>query len=182
VTALKTSRFCLRIPLEVGLSIKDDDFIPVLQGWIQREALSGRLIDVAFYGHIHAGPVVLLCGHEANLVIERNETGYSLLYQNKQGDGARPIGEKIAHGFETVRTAVGLLEGDPLLKGAVRAIKGRAGFLSNDRLAIPNMSEAFNAIRQELETGSTAYLGAGAKAVFVATDSRDRLTVNLISA
>lgn len=179
MTAFASRRFCLRVPLEVGSTVKDEDFIPVLQGWIQREALPGRLIDVAFYGHVHAGPVVLLCGHEANLAIERGERGYALLFQSKFVDEAAPMRARIARGFEFLKSAVDLLETDVALEGTVRGVKGAAEFSSNDRLVLPNTTAAFDAIRSDLESGASAFLGRGAKATAVATDPRERLTISL---
>jgi hypothetical protein len=182
MTASATTRFCLRVPIQVQTGVTDEDFIPVLQGWIQREALPWRLIDVAYYGHVSAGPVVLLCGHEANLAVERSEGGYSLEFQSKFGDDGKSMRERIARGFELVESALSLLEADSLLEGTVRAVKGRAEFISNDRLAFPNTPKAFEEIREELENGALAYLGAGVKAAVVAGDPRERLTVELTSA
>src|ERR1700689_2529357 len=59
-------------------------FVPIFQHWIQNQSVEGhRLIDVADYGHVVAGPGTVLVSSEANFYTDRGENRLGLLYSRK---------------------------------------------------------------------------------------------------
>ena len=60
-------------------------FSGVFQGWIQRKALDGQLIDVADYRHVFEGPSVVLIGHDGDYTIEKRDGRLGLLFTRKPG-------------------------------------------------------------------------------------------------
>lgn len=184
---IRTTRFLLSTFMDVSLPIKDEEFMPVLQGWIQRDAVPGGLVDVAFYGHVRPGPVVLLCGLEGNYEISRDGDRYAFHYQSKRDSADRSFEERVAEGAARLKMALDLLERDPLLGGWIRAKRAELEFSSNDRLELPNSSNAFDSIRVSLEKAAVAFLGgvnsgAASIATRVSNDPRARLTVKLTPA
>src|SRR5215467_12966631 len=58
-------------------------FMAVFNSWIQDQVSEELLIDVADYRHVHAGPGVVLIGHEANFSLDNAEDRLGLLYNRK---------------------------------------------------------------------------------------------------
>src|SRR5262245_13844954 len=78
------------------------EFIPVFQGWIQRQVIEDHLlVDIHNYSHIYRGPGILLVAHEGNFSIDTAEGRMGLLYYRKQPGG---------HPAQTALQACSLLE------------------------------------------------------------------------
>lgn len=128
-------RFDIKILVEKNDGLSPRDFIPVLQRWIQEHSLSGTLIDVADYTHMHRGPGVILIGHEANLSIDCMDGRMGLLYHRKQpmeGDFA----ERVRTAIEISLDACKKLEEE--FEGRLTFRTDRFLFIANDRLIAPS--------------------------------------------
>ncbi len=119
-----------------------DSLIPVLHGWIRRQALVGAtLIDVADYAHVPGGPGILLVADEANYAF--SERG--LEYQRKRplpGEGAAKIDAAISAAL----AAASLIESETALRLARSPIRVE----SNDRLLAPNDEVTFSFWKKSL--------------------------------
>ena len=60
-----------------------ESLIPMFHGWIQRQVFEELLLDVADYRHVHAGPGVILIGHEANYSVDNTDERWGVRYNRK---------------------------------------------------------------------------------------------------
>ncbi len=112
-------------------------FVPIFQRWIQNQSVEGhRLIDVADYGHVAAGPGTVLVGSEANFYADRGENRLGLLYSRKlplPGSFAERLRFVVA---ETLKAAA-KLESEPELAGKLKFKTDELLIRLNDRLNAP---------------------------------------------
>lgn len=139
-----------------------ETLIPVLHGWIRRQALPGTiLIDVADYAHVPGGPGILLVADEANYAF--SERG--LEYQRK-----RPLAEggsaKIDAAIDAAIAAADLIEAETSLRLVRKPIR----IESNDRLLAPNTDATFASWEKILAPRTITRL---------AGDPRGRFTVEI---
>ncbi len=108
------------------------------------------LVDVADYSHVHAGPITLLVGHEANYCIDNTDEKIGLLYTRKQPlDGG--MSDRFRRVFTAALRACQRLEQEPELKGKVEFRGGEVLLVANDRLHAPGTQETQNALKADLE-------------------------------
>jgi hypothetical protein len=113
------------------------DFVPIFHHWIQNQSVPGhRLIDVADYGHVAAGPGTVLVSSEANFYLDRGENRLGLLYSRKlpmEGSFADRLRAAIG---ETLKTAA-KLEQEPEVAGKLKFKTDELVIRLNDRLHAP---------------------------------------------
>ena len=139
--------------VNVKLLIQDPDealepLIPVFHGWIENRAADDeRLIDVADYSHVPAGPGVVLIGHEGNYSVDNTGNRLGVRYNRKAAlDGSNQ--DRLVQATRAALTACGRLEAEPRLGGKFRFNGQDIEIFINDRLVAPNNAatrEAFDA-------------------------------------
>jgi hypothetical protein len=113
------------------------EFIPIFHRWIQTHALDERLIDVADYSHVPAGPGILLVAQEGNYAFDETGDRRGLVYYAKRNlEGDFPA--RLARIFRRALQACRLLEGDAALAGRIRFLGNELEIFVNDRLLAPN--------------------------------------------
>ena len=65
-------------------AVKLEALVPVFHGWIQNKACEELLIDVADYRHVHAGPGVVLIGHQADYSVDNTDNRLAFVTTVKQ--------------------------------------------------------------------------------------------------
>lgn len=153
-------RFGIKCFFRDGATIPLPEFIPVLHRWIQTRALENLLIDVADYGHVHAGPGILLVAHEGNYGIDETGGRRGLVYYRK-----RPLDGEIATRLQNVckklLEACARLEQEPELQGRVQFLGNELQIFANDRLTAPNTEETLATLSPAIgELLAALYLGA----------------------
>jgi hypothetical protein len=145
------------------------DFIPVFQGWIQKQKIAGhQLIDVHDYSHVDNGPGILLVAHEGNFSLSQEGGRLGLFYYRKQPlEGT--LDANLKRVLEIALHACQLLEAEPKLDG-IKFDTKQILVLANDRLLAPNEP----ATADMLEPIIASALGQTELAP-LATDSRERL-------
>jgi hypothetical protein len=124
--------------------------IPVFHQWIRDGVCPEMLIDVADYGHVSAGPGVLLIAHEANYSLDNRENRLGLLYNRKATlDGT--FQTRLAQAHRTALEACNRLEQEAAFRGKLKFDRNTLEVSINDRLLAPNNSETWDALRPELE-------------------------------
>jgi hypothetical protein len=112
-------------------------FMPIFQHWIQNQSVEGhRLIDVADYGHVVAGPGTVLVSSEANFYTDRGENRLGLLYVRKlplSGSFSERLRAVVAETFK----AAAKLEKEPELSGKLKFKTDELLIRLNDRLLAP---------------------------------------------
>ena len=124
-------------------------FIPIFHSWIQ--ATRGDYHDVADYGHMQAGPGILLVAHEANISVDETGGRRGVLYNRKQ-PLAGSNQDKLRSVLRTALEACIKLQAEPSLQGRLGFSGSEALFLVNDRLLAPNTEETFQELRPDLES------------------------------
>ena len=138
-----------------------EPLIPIFHHWIQDQVCEELLIDVADYRHVHAGPGIVLIGHEANYSLDNADGRWGVRY-NRKAALAGSNHDRLVQAARASLTALRRLEEDPRLAGRIR-FQGQALELSvNDRLLAPNQA----ATRGSFEAELRAFL----KQVFGGTD------------
>ena len=102
-------KFDIKVFTKTWDGVDPEAFMGVFQRWIQQHTVSGVLIDVADYVHIHNGHGTVLVAHEYNLSMDYNDGKPGLLYRAKRPVYAT-MAARIEAGLRLVLEACGTLE------------------------------------------------------------------------
>lgn len=140
----------LKIFVKDPAAIHLADAIPVFHQWIRDSVCPEMLIDVADYGHVFAGPGVLLIGHEANYSLDDRENRLGLLYNRKaELDGT--FQTRLGQAYRAALAACDRLEQEAVFRGKLQFNREEMEVFVNDRLLAPNTDDTWQALRPELE-------------------------------
>ncbi|HZT31757.1 MAG TPA: hypothetical protein VFA33_17855 [Bryobacteraceae bacterium] len=154
------------------------DAIPVFHRWIQESVCEEILIDVADYGHVPAGPGVVLVGHEANYSLDQAFFRLGLLYNRKSARDGGPQ-DNLLQAFYSALVACRRLEEEPEFRGKLKFDAGRCEVILNDRLLAPNTEATWEALRPEFEKFFDGLYGAGAYQFCRLGEPRERFRVGV---
>ncbi|PYU35258.1 MAG: hypothetical protein DMG31_04285 [Acidobacteria bacterium] len=142
--------------VNVKLLVKDPDevsldpLIPVFHSWIEGQVLEELLLDVADYRHVHAGPGVILIGHEANYSVDNTEARLGVRYNRKAVlEGSNQ--DRLRHAMRAALNACQRLEMEPSLEGTLQFGGQEMEFFVNDRLLAPNCDTTREEVHSEFE-------------------------------
>lgn len=139
-------KLLVKNPQEVDL----EPLVPVFHSWIQAQALQELLLDVADYRHVHAGPGVVLIGHQANYSVDNADERLGVRYNRKAVlNGGND--DALRQAMRATLTACQLLESEPRLEGKLRFNGQESEFFVNDRLLAPNRSATREALHSDFE-------------------------------
>ena len=137
-----------------------EPLIPVFHSWIQGQACEELLLDVADYRHVHAGPGVVLIGHEANYSVENSDNKLGIRYNRKAAvEGSNQ--DRLKQATCSALTACQRLESDPRLSGKLRFDGQEIQVSINDRLLAPNSVATREALQPEFQTFFDKLFGEG---------------------
>ena len=151
-------------------------FIGVFNSWIQ--ASEGEYYDLADYGHVPAGPGVVLVADEANVSIDNTENRLGLLYNRKRPLQGSEV-EKLAYAVAMALAYCRRIEEEPALDAKVRFRGNEALIVVNDRLTAPNTEETFSALRPAFEALGRRLFGTTKFSIEKETDARRRFGVRI---
>ena len=126
-------KLLVKNPEEVDL----EPLIPVFHSWIQAQVFEELLLDVADYRHVHAGPGVVLIGHQANYSVDNTDERLGVRYNRKAVLNGNNH-DVLRQAMRAALTACQRLETEPSLKGKLRFNGQEIEFFVNDRLLAPN--------------------------------------------
>ena len=138
----------IKFYMDEGGELEPETWFRTFNSWIS-DTSDEVLVDVTDYSHVHAGPVTLLVGHDANYSIDNTDEMPGLLYQRK-GRLEGSLSDRLRSVFAAALKACGRLEADPLVEGRVKFRGDEVLLIVNDRLRAPNTEETFGAIRPDL--------------------------------
>ena len=147
---MNLKRIHLKFFLEDSQTVSPETAFKIFNNWIA-ETEDEVLIDVADYSHVHAGPITLLVGHQADYSIDNADEKMGLLYCTKEkleGDLTAQLRQAVVAALKACRR----LEEDPLLEGRAKFRGGELALMANDRLNAPNTSAALATVKSALET------------------------------
>jgi len=140
----------VKLYLENSRNVDPEALIPVFHSWIQDQICEELLIDVADYRHVHAGPGVVLIGHEANYSVDKTDSRLGIRYNRKAVLGGSNH-DRLKQALRAALIACQRLESDPRLERKVRFDRQEIQLSINDRLVAPNLEDTYTALKPELE-------------------------------
>jgi hypothetical protein len=152
-------KIAVKIFARVG-QVSGDPYIPIFQRWIRDQSIPGhRLIDVADYAHVVAGPGTVLVALESNFHIDHGENRLGMLYFRKlpmEGTFA----DRLKRCVREALLAANKLQSEPEVEG--KLVFGGEEILIrlNDRLLAPANDETLAAVRPDVESLGTKLYGA----------------------
>lgn len=152
--------------------------IPVFHRWIQQGALAERMIDVADYQHVPAGPGILLVSHDAYYGLDQSKHKLGLLYTRRTTmDGT--VADRIRSAVAAALTACDLLEAAPEFAGKLIFDRETFEISVNDRFMAPNNEESFKELERELRSVFDEVHSAGKYSITPIGTASELLTVRV---
>lgn len=151
---MKARRVELSLPIEAGTLPDPERVVPVFHAWIRDRAIDEVLVDVARYGHVKEGPVVMLVGQSSDYVIDVTHEGTRLAAVRKRD--AASDAERLPDVAERLLVAAALLS------AALPELRFRTDELTLrvlGRLNAPNTSETFALLSEEVGRFAREWLG-----------------------
>jgi hypothetical protein len=177
-TTLELQHINVKLPLQNSLDL--EPVIPIFHEWIQNQAFSELLLDVADYRHVKEGPGVLLIGHEADYSLDQTDGRLGVRYNRK----ARFPGtnqDRLEQAIRSALNALQKLQSDSRLQEEI-SFDGRSiEILINDRLLVPNNSETRNAASRDFETLAARLFEPDPFTIIYSTDLRRLFGVRIES-
>ncbi len=142
-----------------GDDFASDQFLPIFQHWIQDQSVEGhRLIDVADYGHVAAGPGTVLVSSEANFYMDRGDNRLGILYSRKLPLPG-PFGDRLRAVVAETFKAAAKLEREPRLDGKLKFKTDELLIRLNDRLLAPPSDITVSAVSPDVLALATLLYG-----------------------
>jgi len=163
-------------PEEVAL----EPLIPVFHGWIQEQVFEELLLDVADYRHVHAGPGVVLVGHQANYSVDNTDERMGVRYNRKAAlNGSNQ--DRLCQAMRAAAVACQRLEKEPRLKGTLGFNGREMELFINDRLLAPHDDATREALRAEFEGFFEKLFGGSEYSLSYVSDRRRPFGVSVKS-
>jgi hypothetical protein len=158
-----------------------EPLIPIFHGWIQDQAGSDLLLDIADYRHVQAGPGVILIGHEGDYSVDNTDNRLGVRYNRKAPlDGSNQ--DRLTQAARAVLTACQRLEADPRLDRKLRFNGREIEIFLNDRLIAPNCDETREALHSDFQFFAQHLFHGGDYSLAYPSDRRRLFGVSLKSA
>lgn len=139
-------KLLVKNPKDVDL----EPLIPVFHSWIQAQFLEELLLDVADYRHVHAGPGVVLIGHQADYSVDNTDERLGVRY-NRKAVVDCGNDEALRQAMRATLTACQRLESEPRLEGKLRFNGQECEFFVNDRMLAPNRPATRETLHSDFE-------------------------------
>ena len=150
--------------------------IPVFHSWIQDQAGSELLLDVADYRHVRSGPGVVLIGHQGNYSLDNTGDRWGVRYNRKAVlEGTNQ--DRLVQAVQAALAACQRLETDPRLGGTIQFDGREMEVFINDRLLAPHTPETRVAAAAEFRTFFCTLFADRNYAASYAQDPRSLLSI-----
>ncbi|MBI1941788.1 MAG: hypothetical protein HYS33_09820 [Acidobacteria bacterium] len=147
-------KLLVKNPEEVDL----EPLIPIFHSWIQDQVSEELLLDVADYRHVHAGPGMVLIGHQANYSVDNTDNRLGVRYNRKAPlEGSNQ--DRLKQATRAALIACQRLEADPRLNGKLRFNGQEMEIFINDRLLAPNRGRTREIVEPEFRAFFRALFG-----------------------
>jgi len=141
-------------------AVKLEALVPVFHGWIQSKVCEELMIDVADYRHVHAGPGVVLVGHQADYSVDNTDNRLGVRYNRKATlEGSNR--DRFSQALRATVRACQRLEADEKLSGSLRVNRQEMKLFVNDRMLAPNSGRLSDSVQGELRDFFASIVGAG---------------------
>jgi len=127
----------VKLYLQDPQAVQLEALVPVFHEWIQNKVCEELLIDVADYRHVHAGPGVVLVGHEADYSVDNTDNRLGIRY-NRKAALAGSNRDRFSQALGAALQGCRRLESDEKLGGTFRFNRRDIKLFVNDRMLAPN--------------------------------------------
>jgi len=170
-------KLMLANPDEIDL----EPLIPIFHSWIQEQVPGELLLDVADYRHVHAGPGVVLIGHQGDYSVDNGQSRLGVRYNRKaELDGDNE--SRLAQAVVAALTACRRLEADARLDGKFRFGGREIELFVNDRMLAPNRESTRQAAEPELRAFLGRLFAGKSYSLSFSSDPRKLFAVSVQSA
>ena len=141
-------------------AVKLEALVPVFHGWIQSKVCEELMIDVADYRHVHAGPGVVLVGHQSDYSVDNTDNRLGVRYNRKATlEGSNR--DRFSQALRATVRACQRLEADEKLSGSLRVNRQEMKLFVNDRMLAPNSGRLTDSVQGELRDFFASIVGGG---------------------
>jgi hypothetical protein len=170
-------KLLVKNPQEVDLQ----SLIPVFHSWIEGQVCEELLLDVADYRHVHAGPGVVLIGHQGNYSVDHTDERLGVRYNRKAVvDGGNQ--DALRQAMRATLTACQRLETEPHLGAKLRFNGQEIELFVNDRLLMSNRDSARETLHPEFEAFFDKLFGGREYAMSYTSEPRKLFGVSVKTA
>jgi hypothetical protein len=166
----------VKLYLQDPQTVKLEALVPVFHEWIQNQVCEELLIDVADYRHVHAGPGVVLVGHEADYSVDNTDNRLGTLRESQRGTSRDRC--RRSRGLAACRR----LESDDKLGQGFRFNRRNFKLFVNDRMLASNAGRPSDLVAGEFRDFFATALGEGEFEMEFETDPRSLLGVEVKAA
>jgi|SRR5215469_16703184 len=157
------------------------DAIPVFHRWIQENRVPETAIDVSDYGHVPAGPGVILVCHEAIYGLDQGKGKLGLVYNRRTVlDGS--VEDRLRQAVNAAESAATQLETEPEFSGKLSFDRNAWEVVVNDRALAPNTDDTWQTLCPVIQGVFDSIIGAGRYSLERNRDSRELFTVTVVPA
>jgi hypothetical protein len=150
----------VKLYLQDPQAVKLEALVPVFHGWIQNKVCEELMIDVADYRHVHAGPGVVLVGHQADYSVDNADSRLGIRYNRKASvEGSNR--DRFSQALRAALRACQRLEADEKLSGSLRFNRQEIKLFVNDRMLAPNTGCLTDSVQAELRSFFGSVFGDG---------------------
>ena len=150
----------VKLYLQDPQAVKLEVLVPVFHEWIQNKVCEELLIDVADYRHVHAGPGVVLVGHQADYSVDNTDNRLGIRY-NRKAALAGSNRDRFSQALRAALQACQRLESDEKLGGTLRFNRRDIKLFVNDRMLAPNSGRPTDSVQAEFRDFFTRAFGDG---------------------
>jgi hypothetical protein len=150
MAAMQLQHINVKLLVKNPAEVDFEPLVPVFHSWIQEQGLEELLLDVADYRHVHAGPGVVLIGHQGNYSVDNTDERLGIRYNRKAVlNGSND--DALRQAMRATLTACQRLEAEPRLEGKLRFNGRESEFFVNDRFLAPNRETTREALQPDFE-------------------------------
>jgi hypothetical protein len=152
-----------------------DPLVSIFHNWIQHQVTDERLLDVADYRHVVAGPGVFLIGLEADYSLDQTDNRLGVRYNRKAVfDGSNQ--DRLNQAASAALRAFERLEDEASLGGTLRFNGQDVEISINDRLLAPNSEETRKDLGPDFELFASRLFGGSDYSLSYPNDPRRLFT------
>lgn len=145
-TNMDLQRIDLKVFLDAPAGVKYEPVLTIFDRWRQQPDHPADWVDLADYGHMYQGPVMMMAGKRDRIAVDTNLPGAGILVQTQKGLSGS-IGERFVEAFRRhFSMSVGLVA-EPEFPAALSVRGGDWLVTINDRLQFPNNDATDQAVR-----------------------------------
>ncbi len=139
-------RIELKVFLDVPADVRFEPVLTIFDRWRQQEDHPSDWVDLADYGHMKQGPVMLMAGKRDRVAVDTNLPGASLMVQTQKGLSGS-IEERFVEAFRRHLSMSTQMTSEPEFPAGVTPRGGDWLVTINDRLQFPNNDATDQAVR-----------------------------------